>query len=684
MRLAVRHEVVHQFLWRHCRPASTDRLFHEAMAVALSGEAALWREDPYVSGPQAIAALSTSTLDTPAARRALARLVTEESHDLPRPLRARLSRCVDDAPWNQLSVQELAGEAQQPLQDALVVLHAQSGEVLETRGAVDALQPVGSTLKPFVVAAAAAAAAAAGTSLPVFAPRPTDPQWACGRDLPSRVDAGVALVRSCNGWFLAFEAAHKKNAVELGALGEVLLALGLSRLPQDMSEAIGLRTGLVWSARGLAEAWRLLVHATPSPGTLDVLQVLQGRGTLAGAPGLQGLSGMAAKTGTVRDALSRPRLGLLVASDDALVIVRVRAGRQGRDLVQDVVDARRRHLGRAQETVPVQVFGLLQAQEVTARCDGIATLVDAIPRLTSATTLAALVALVAPSGRAVCARGTWRVRPQQGKSDRSYAGVFVKSASLSSKTSQPSSPLSSSSPRATTTARQRAARQGSEIVFFTRRARYVAGVLQAEDATLVGEARVALARVIDHDVDHGSSRHPDRPVCDTTHCMTFLGTPEGAIDPAVVAALQRSLAQSGYSSWLPFSQGGSTPWQKERAHEDVVAAVGEVTSLVLKKSDVGPVVVVVHPERVGEAWVDEVEAMSCERLRGPLRLPSCPVRAERRGPVWTFWGTGAGHGLGLDVERARQRAREGASADTIVREAYGAPALPEQNQRVLP
>ena len=59
-RTALRHEVVHQYLWQRCPQAARDRLFHEAMAVALSGEARQWRTDGYLSLPVAMDTLDAA------------------------------------------------------------------------------------------------------------------------------------------------------------------------------------------------------------------------------------------------------------------------------------------------------------------------------------------------------------------------------------------------------------------------------------------------------------------------------------------------------------------------------------------------------------------------------------------------------------------------------------------------
>ena len=668
-RTALRHEVVHQYLWQRCPQAARDRLFHEAMAVALSGEAQQWRTDGYLSLPVAMDTLAHNDLDTAAARRALTRVVGEGgqvdpgqslSSSLSSSLRVRFGRCRDGAPWAPLTLEELADTDAIAVGDALVVLHTVTGEVLEVQGSSGTAMPFGSTLKPILVAAAVAA----GQRLPLITRRGTDPMWACGDGASSTMAAAEALRRSCNGWFLDWAARGHSDADAdadadrpvPGSWGPVLLRLGLNRLPVDMSEAIGVRTGLTISPRGLAESWRLLMLSTPPAGALDVRTSLRERGTLAGVDHVDGLAGMSAKTGTVRDGQSRPVLGLLVAADDELTIVRVRQGAQARALVDDVVAARRRHAGRHQQPVSVQVFGLVPEAGIAASCAGTAVIVGAAPKLLSSSSSSSLVlaSVGADDGVAVCAGAPWMVQPTATSADRPYAGLFRRRPVRSSSSTDPSA-----SPR------QRAARRGSDLQFTTSRGRYAEGVLRAEDSRLRGEARVALVRVIDHNVDHADERHGGRPVCDTTHCQTFLGT---SSDPAAVVteALASPLRRASLSGWLPFSQGGQAPWTAERSTARVRAAIGAFGSIAVN----GSVVVVVRSTSSRDAVYDEAETMPCERLRSSLQLPSCPTRIDTHDDRVVFSGVGAGHGFGLNVERARALSAAGASADAILDDAW--------------
>jgi hypothetical protein len=65
---------------------------------------------------------------------------------------------------------------------------------------------------------------------------------------------------------------------------------------------------------------------------------------------------------------------------------------------------------------------------------------------------------------------------------------------------------------------------------------------------------------------------------------------------------------------------------------------------------------------------DERANLPCESLRGPLKLPSCPDRADKKADRYVFVGHGAGHGEGLDVEWAKRN--EQLNADELLKRAY--------------
>ncbi|RYZ37796.1 MAG: hypothetical protein EOO71_26535 [Myxococcaceae bacterium] len=677
LRMALRHELAHQLLWWACPASSEDRLFHEAFALTVSGELPEWREAPYQSLSRAAKEVANAPqVDTSRARRALARILGEHT-GFPAALTRRLRQCHDGTRWaSPLSVEELADVAVLAPEAATVVVSRHSGEVLFAEGDVRRALPYGSTLKPFLYAAGTVASRASDArgansavgispaaipsdvqSPPLLAPRPGVQEWACGAGLPAKVDARLALLRSCNGYFLDWEATGRAPRA-FGLWGPVLSAVGLTGLPEDMTEAIGLRSAHGLSPWGMAQAYRLLAEVRP-----DVLALLTGNveeGTLSGLSTSKALKGVATKTGTVRDAASRPQFGWIAAVDADLVVVAVRPGKMPRHFADELpaLIARVRKQMAGLDAARVQVLGLLPSASVEARCAGAGfALEDGAPRAVPAD-FSRLDALTA-KGPAVCLGSPWRVRfPEGPDGGRDYAGVFSWSAP----------PPYRPPPGVPTTASALKARRGSDFVFRTTRVQYTSGVIAAEDVTLQGEARIALARVVAHNERHATSRHPGRAVCDTTHCQAFRGTVR--MRPEESRAL--TLPALKWDVWLTFSQGGDAPWRESRSRAQVESLLG--TRLVSLRFEAGRVRYLRTDGEAGATY-EEARSLPCDTLRAGLKLPSCPQRASFDGLQVLFEGQGRGHGEGLDVEAAK--ASRGVSSEVLLERAYGAfPLMP--------
>jgi hypothetical protein len=291
---------------------------------------------------------------------------------------------------------------------------------------------------------------------------------------------------------------------------------------------------------------------------------------------------------------------------------------------------------RATEATEVQVFGLVGPERVRVHCPGVALRVagGVAERLTPESRQ---LASALGQGMLLCTGGPWAVRVA-GSAARPYAGIFLWS------------PAPDRLPEPGATPREVRARRGSDVVFRTSLAGYVAGVVNAEDARLTGEARLALARVVAHDTR--IARHPGRPLCDTTHCQAFLGT----ATPRREEMRALSLPPLSTDRWLPYSRGGIQAWTARRTLGEVQAVLGDVRGL----------------SRVdGQLRVIAAEGIhlhDCEPVRAALRLPSCPSEAALNRSQFLFRGAGRGHGLGLDVEAAR---RSGLPAAVLLERAYG-------------
>lgn len=291
---------------------------------------------------------------------------------------------------------------------------------------------------------------------------------------------------------------------------------------------------------------------------------------------------------------------------------------------------------RAAEATEVQVFGLVGPERVRVQCPGTALRIagGVAKRLPpESQSLASALG----DGMLLCTGGPWAVRVA-GAAARPYAGIFLWSRAPDRL------------PEPGATAREARARRGSDVVFRTTLGAYVAGVVNAEEARLAGEARLALAQVVAHDAR--VPRHPARPICDTTHCQAFLGT--AVPRPEELRAL--SLPPLPTDRWLPYSRGGTEAWTVRRTLGQVQAVLGDFRGLSHADGQL----------RVIAA--DGTHRRDCEPVRAALRLPSCPSDAAVEGGTVVFRGAGRGHGLGLDVEAAR---RSGLSAATLLERAYG-------------
>lgn len=334
----VRHELAHQWLLANCPRASEDRLFHELIAMAVAGEG---RIDPAVSVPSFDVAvkrlLAGVDLDSRPGRSALRRvLVDEPVYRLPLLAERLLRRCHGAREWMALTVSDLVSSSpREP--GAVLLLDRQALSVVWQEGDIDRQRPVGSTLKPFVVAGAA--------QTPTLMSRQGAAEWACGKAMPSRLTADQALARSCNGYFLDWQAQQSKPNLTLG-FGAALPWLkrsGLTGEVHDVRDAIGLTRALRMSPRQLAMAYVEL--AQRSPNTLRALEHTTIDGTLQGESISPWFS--AAKTGTVRTVDGVVEQAWIVLVGQKYVLVSVRAGLTPKNTVRSALASVERALAAA-------------------------------------------------------------------------------------------------------------------------------------------------------------------------------------------------------------------------------------------------------------------------------------------------------------------------------------------------
>ena len=204
---------------------------------------------------------------------------------------------------------------------------------------------------------------------------------------------------------------------------------------------------------------------------------------------------------------------------------------------------------------------------------------------------------------------------------------------------------------------------------------YASAVRAAEAPELKGSAREAMQAVIYWNGLHGQHRHGDTAsLCDSSHCMVFqgeaggdAGKPELQTDRKLVELLE-GIARRNHLQWLQFSSGGDEKWERTLAKTEWSAVLGESAVLDIRRErhrEGGVYLRVVYP--------DNEDVIACESFRNSFKLPSCPdeINLDPNDQSWHARGIGAGHGIGLSVQRARKLSESGRTAAEILVDAYG-------------
>lgn len=667
----LRHETAHVFLEAACPSvAAGTPLLSEAFALFATGDAErrAFQDASAGSGPLGPAEARRWLLTRgasaqghePAAQKALALALAE-----PRRREAwegffkrLVTTCGSES--FAASAEEIAffalvksdGAPPPPARVDFVLVDGFSHDELASEGKPDERAPPGSILKPLLVA-----------TVPELMDERLSraaPPWACP-DPPRAGESWTwrrALVRSCNGFFLDFEPSTPDAFDEWRA---TLERFGRTDPPTTMPGRIGLDPSFTLSPR---EAVRLYAWiARRAPFVIEALTKTPVEGTLASAPDAAWFAerGIALKTGTLRDASSKPLHGWIVAvgaPDEsgapaflaalhatavapAALLPELRRRLEAADVASNVV-ARVQILGLA----PFTTIGLacpLNVQLLVRDPAGTWTLRPAGERVLSG-------ALETGSTYA-CAAAPLLVSFTDSKGrpkTRPYAGTLQVEEP---RPPEPAEALSSVPLRAKSVK----ARRGSRLVLTTSERSYLESSLLSEFPNGHIETLKALTLVMRHQLK--ANRHPGRPLCDTTHCHLY-GQEEGVTPAnrrtarAAVAAVRDvelvdldppadSTGTASERPWLTFWVGGRSLWKTTRT----AAATREVLGLSANPSGIQVVPGAVIVAIPGFAHL----RIPCELFRNQLRLPSCPTRVTTSLTRFAFEGLGDGHGAGLDL-----------------------------------
>ncbi len=234
--------------------------------------------------------------------------------------------------------------------------------------------------------------------------------------------------------------------------------------------------------------------------------------------------------------------------------------------------------------------------------------------------------------------------------------------------------------------------RGWELTWWTDRTTWVAAAVQGElgpDAPL--ESRRALAAVLNRWlVGQGTGRHETGALCPLTHCAVVRGMPD--LDSLRMAATAPRLAIEGKAACFTGSAGGvclspMEVWGDGPERAGTIPAVpGDRWSrwertfspaqLARLKAEVSPGLRTGQKGLlIGRSGPYAIEALriAAGRAFGWTSWPSNACEAEVRSDgALHVQGRGWGHNAGLCLTRALDLGKAGASAEVMLREAFGA------------
>ncbi|HRK07772.1 MAG TPA: hypothetical protein PLZ57_08390 [Pseudobdellovibrionaceae bacterium] len=732
-RSGLRHEMGHLFLreWRarHCSPSeaqSTPAWLDEIESLIWSEDEASLRErsaevpslsrarqqlvaawpeaEKFVASvqdPQWVAAVSRLLLGPPNLQASLRDQLFDLNLELGLEASARLTQNRPSGSAQLPSQAKCASAAERAVRwrNALLQLNSQSSELRHaSAGAIGDLEyavmdlwsgqwledsgessrvrrPVASILKPLLIVAEP-------ESWPVIKSQATA-EWACPQmQAPRNWTWSEALAKSCNGYFLA-----QARPMPLKLLADLdWLATDDRQREVSVPESMGLIPRARADLHSVLSVYRAL--ALHHPEVRDELRETAKSGTLSGlAESAKFVErGWALKTGTTRDLVGAPDVGWIVGiSDSAVFAVRRRGTRPqalARELEKLYQQWQSQSLLPSSAAIETQLLALVDEAKIEMTCAGPWSIRNRQGAKRFAATEVFRPAQLQPGESAVCWQGAWIASMPDAKSaarrTREVRGMIIKFHPTASADD-------AKTPEQKATPKQRRARRGTSLGLVTSRESYVAESLAAELASGPREAQLALAKVLAHNLlrgQHVSPRHDVQRLCDSTHCQVF-GTHEPTRLHRQIAAQALREAPLPWAGWLEFSRGGVEAWSETVAPSSWAQAWPEGLKLeelvfkrvgdraILRSADSASSTSSASREKSKSA-LKSVAELSCEKLRSRLRLRRCPdeVIWSQEERAFIVRGRGEGHDRGMNVEEALHLAREGRTADEILKLSY--------------
>ena len=526
-----------------------------------------------------------------------------------------------------------------------------SHEKISTEGRLKEKFPVGSLLKPLLVA----------TMKTYQIPRDSRaaPEWACPHPSLKSVSWNwpEALAKSCNGYFLDGHPGSEDWAAWQNLEG----SLKWRRSSSHMLEILGFvgSFGLDLEEVTRSYEWLNLV----SPQVAEALRETPKNGTLSKNINSQWFinRGIALKSGTVRDVDNTPAhawiaaLGPRALSGNPSFIAVIHGERLGREfLLKELARRLKEKLPSLLKPAHIQILGLAPLNRLQFSCSNSVLMKKTkVGNWVSSSVITIKGSELKDGDSYNCLTGPLKFEiPKKGSQTfaRNYWGTLHVKDFRGSQDAEPSM----------VTERQARARRGSPLILETSQRHYVASVLASEFPEGRSQTLKALAVAVYNNLNY--QRHGDRPLCDTTHCQVFEnGQMEGKLWRRLISLVDsiplRYFEKTG-RRWMPFSLGGESPWVSTRPDSLLRARLewaGELKKISREEEKI---------QIFGSQGL--LAQLPCEKFRERLALRACPTEFSQSGGVWRLSGSGEGHGQGLNLIKADLLAAQGESFENLL------------------
>ncbi len=552
-------------------------------------------------------------------------------------------------------------------------------EIINYEGNVDQNLPIGSILKPLLVAML--------PQLLTSLPSRNDLSWACP-NLPDIHRVRIftweeALIKSCNGFFLDILDIKGIKKSDWDIWKKFLFQIGAAStyetVPTSVDQAIGLSPGIEVTLIQVLKVYQWL--NLNYPHILKPLFEVPKRGTLAFVSDSSWFvrEKIGLKSGTIRDGNGQPLHGWIVAfggldfkGHASWIAVIHQEGTTPKELLVPLFNLLKKNLFNHWRKAEVQILGLVPKTAISIQCADSSFFIsqtgDNPWKFTEDRKMSG--AKINGEEKLMCLGGPLKISfPLKNRKlfSRNYFGLLESREFKDHKERQEKEKFFVSS-------RVARARQGSEWILNTSERHYLMNTVLSEFPKGNTETLKALTLILRN--NQKVHRHSGRPLCDTTHCQVFGQGLDGAslshknkINDILRQMETKELvwkeSLNVKDHWLPFYLGGRGFSEKIISQKEIQNRLNIYEPLFLISKRENTIQIVLGKQGLGRR-ID----YPCETFRNDLQLLSCPDMIEKEHGKWIFKGKGEGHGLGVPLIEADAFAAQGIDHLNLITKYY--------------